>query len=211
MKNKLICWGNAFNSKSISGVLINVDLIAYVYIYLPILLFVVTWARWCFSIPVCVMVIYAVQSQVRDGSLRIRICRNNLPLIALSVLLIIVWLIICGMGSFTAQTSDYAKHNYILDQLTNNKWPVYCEYKGNKGMLTYYLGAYLVPSLVGKYIHYTNASRIMTLIYAVPGVALLFVYVYKSMKIASKKLFLLLILSFVFFDTFAYPLKDLFR
>ena len=192
------------------GIRLNVDLIAYLYLYAPILIFVLVWIKAVFAVPLIAVLTIALYLQLKDGSLMFTIRKNDVAIMTLVVALVVLWLVMSGMGNFTYQTSDYDKHNYIIDQLTDNGWPVEIDYKCRTGMLTYYIGSYIIPSVAGKMFASHTVSRITSLLYAVPGTVLMFVYLYKYLKLNSRKMLLLLILCFVFFDTFINPVKDLF-
>lgn len=62
----------------------------------------------------------------------------------------------------------------ILFDLVNRSWPVYYMNEGEHSMLTYYLGQYMVPALIGKVCHSYKVAEIITLLWAETGLLLIY-------------------------------------
>lgn len=72
------------------------------------------------------------------------------PSFAVVISAIAIVCIVIGYGGIFPQSGDWYKHNAVLHDLINKSWPVYYT-EAEDSMLTYYLGQYLVPALVGKF------------------------------------------------------------
>ncbi len=70
------------------------------------------------------------------------------------------------------QAGDWAKHNAILYDLVNRRWPVLYTNVKEHSMLTYYIGQYMVAALVGKVTHSTRIAEIVLYIWNMIGLVL---------------------------------------
>ncbi len=124
------------------------------YAYIPIVLFLWGFTRWYFALPTTAILGYGAYKFLSDIFEEDK--EKALPtlmvspwVIGFSVVLLLFVCIVCGIGGFFPQAGDWYKHNAVLNDLINLSWPVYYDEYG-KCMLTYYLGQYLVPALIGK-------------------------------------------------------------
>lgn len=58
------------------------------------------------------------------------------------------WTYLSGIGGFFAQSLDFNNRNAILHDLLDHPWPVY--FPETDSALTYYLGYWILPALLGK-------------------------------------------------------------
>lgn len=121
---------------------------ALLYLYLPILLFILGWTKIWIGIPVAAVsavgIYYAIQK------LNIAESRENFwkkGELVVFFLLFFAVCVFCGGGDLFPQDYDWSKHHAILRDLVNYRWPVVYD---EDAMLTYYLGQYIVPAFVGK-------------------------------------------------------------
>ncbi len=126
-------------------------LAAFIYLYLPALIFVLTWMKWFIAVPAVAVAVYPLAvlllSEKREPRKRSPLF---ISLIILSFVLCLLWCASSGIGGFTLQSGDFPKHNIILKDLIFKDWPVKYSMRGEEGFLSYYIGAYIVPALFGK-------------------------------------------------------------
>ncbi|MBQ8095002.1 MAG: hypothetical protein IJ242_15730 [Clostridia bacterium] len=63
-----------------------------------------------------------------------------------------LWTALSGIGGFFYQNDDFYGRNAIFHDLLNYHWPVH--FPGTEYALTYYIGYWMVPSLLGKITSY---------------------------------------------------------
>lgn len=89
----------------------------------------------------------------------------------ISLVLIVVWCCLSGLGGYVLQPGDWYKHNLILNDLINMSWPVRYECGDERGVLCYYIAEYLIPAAIGKVWGF-DAAAITLLIWVVIGLFL---------------------------------------
>lgn len=140
-----------------------------VYLGLPVLLFVAGWLRPILAIPLALATLAAMIGAIRQWPAQGGRPISQRHLIALAVAgLALAWL--SGAGGFGYQTTDWWKHNAVLRDLTTQPWPVRYDADVDFG-LTYYLGYYLPPAMVGKLFGWW-AANVANLIWTAVGVTL---------------------------------------
>lgn len=87
-----------------------------------------------------------------------------------------------GYGRFVDQAGDWNKHNAVLADLVNKPWPVYYSNGDEHSMLTYYIGQYIVPGLVGKIFHSFRCAEIVLYVWNEIGLFLVFLYIISFIK-----------------------------
>lgn len=125
---------------------------AYVYLYVPIFIFLLTWAKPWISYSLCLgILIYAVWKcrTWKWKEWKIPDKKAVLSYLLLAVLLL-GWCVVSGQGAYVKQAGDWDKHHAVLQDLMQRRWPVTYTYHGMEGTLTYYIAGYLLPSLLGK-------------------------------------------------------------
>ncbi len=136
---------------------INKDTLLYLtllYIYLPIVIFLLTWLKLIIAVPVLIfslialyrltMDVYHVNEQKKQEDIGIHII---FALLLLALIFVFGYYI--GWSGGAPQAGDWNKHNAILRDLIEYEWPVYYS-QGETAMLTYYIAQYLVPAFIGK-------------------------------------------------------------
>lgn len=165
-------------------------LCAIAYIYISIFVFLIGWMKYIISIPTSIILLIAIYQYYKKSKKNLE---NVQPIyISMKVFLPLCFMIILlgwilGWTGFANQTLDYPKHNAILSDLTNKAWPVYYENNGETSMLTYYLGQYIVPSLIGKLFSSVNVAMLANGIWAMLGLLLAVLGIFKVTKADNSK------------------------
>lgn len=167
------------------------------YIYIPIIIFVSGFAKLYWAIPTLIIIGISLALLLKDIIAKEKEKEPHVRINVLTLILVIgIMITLCvllGWGGFYPQAGDWYKHNAVLRDLSFNSWPVYYELK-DRCMLTYYLGQYLLPALVGKLAQSFEVANMCMMIWGIIG--LLFVY--------------LLLIRIVRADTFGKQLVTLF-
>ena len=165
-------------------------LCAIVYIYISIFVFLIGWMKYIISIPTSIILLIAIYQYYKKFKKNLEdvqpiyiSMKVFLPLCFMVILL--GWIL--GWTGFANQALDYPKHNAILSDLTNKPWPVYYENNGETSMLTYYLGQYIVPSLIGKLFSSVNVAMLANGIWAMLGLLLAVLGIFKVTKADNSK------------------------
>ncbi len=129
----------------------GLKLAAFAYLYIPVIIFFVTWLKWYLALPACVAAVYSLTGLFSHDDHEEK-KRGVLfrALVALVFVLCLFWCGLSGIGGFVLQSGDFPKHNIILKDLINCEWPVRYRMRGREGVLSYYIGGYIVPALFGK-------------------------------------------------------------
>ena len=177
-------------------------LLTIAYIYVPVFIFLLGYIKWYFAIPTIVIIFYflfkmyyAYQKENKN-LYRVPI---TIGMILLLCLFIAIFCILLGIGGWYQQAGDWYKHNAILRDLSERNWPVYYMEKEHC-MLTYYIGQYLVPSLVGKVTHSYRSAEIAMCVWGIIGIYLVFFNLLRIVQADSWKKQLITFLIFIFFS-----------
>ena len=120
--------------------------IAYIYLALPVIIFMLTWIRPAGGIPAALLVGFALFLATRK--------KDDFPFIItrrtifIAVGLAFLWCFFAGQGGFWYQSDDHWARNAIYRDLVYHSWPVVFE--KYDVLLNYYIGYWLVPALIGK-------------------------------------------------------------
>lgn len=171
---------------------------ALIYLYSPICLFFLTWTRPLIAVPaiaVSLFTIYRLFNRfvAEDTEWDVQITPGMLLFLILFLFAVAV---ICGWGDFMSQSTDWVKHNALLQDLTYQRWPVFYQDAVTPSMLTYYIGQYLVPAAVGKLFCSTRVSEIMFMFWGVVGLLIISLNLFSGLnaKSFSHQLVILLLL-----------------
>ncbi|MCR5798785.1 MAG: FAD:protein FMN transferase [Lachnospiraceae bacterium] len=127
-------------------------LITFIYIYLPVCIFMIGHTKiavWIITLSFCAFFMKKMYEDYTGELENTEPVKIGPWMMALSALILIVICILIGFGGIFQQAGDWHKHNAVLRDLVNRSWPVYYE-RYEKSMLTYYLGQYMLPALIGK-------------------------------------------------------------
>lgn len=131
-------------------------IVAYIYIFLPVFLFLVLWLKLYIGIPLGLLLIWFVYRALKSARPVLSINRNRktMMIIAAAALIALVWVLLAGTGEVLAQYDDNSVRNGLLRLLIDDPWPVTrsMTYHGviQQRGLVYYLGFILPAALFGK-------------------------------------------------------------
>lgn len=181
----------------------NLNKFTYIYLALPLGLFLVTWLDYLWASIFSLSFIFAYYKCVACTNNSI-IVDNKKTYMFLSIALI--WCFLSGIGYFYYQSFDYHFRNAVFRDLINYEWPVFYD-KANTPMV-YYMGFWLIPALISKLFSLViNDEDILFLIgngflylYAVIGVVLVFAQLSIATKAENNKKILAAVFLFIFFS-----------
>ncbi len=124
----------------------KLKLISYLYLIIPVIIFIMGWIKIVFSIPItiCLLVILKLLYNKSKENTEIINSKYILPILLFVVLICIT----AGHGGVFYQSPDWDARNAIFRDLIKLDWPVY--YEQSNSALTYYIGQWMVPSIIGK-------------------------------------------------------------
>ncbi|MBQ7564352.1 MAG: hypothetical protein IJT16_10220 [Lachnospiraceae bacterium] len=213
-----------------------VELSAFLYLYLPLVIFLFGWTKLWIALPVFLVTLAAIEllfyfdrdvifiSEQREaGEPRTgdffglkRAVLLNLVCAAVTLALCVLWCVASGLGGFVSQTADWYKHNVLLKDLLEQKPPIVYSFSGRTGVLSYYIADYLpaalfaglLPKSLGEPL---DNAELFLLVWVAIGIFISILVLYRSFG-RGKGYFLPLIFFGVFlFGTFICPLAGLFR
>lgn len=154
----------------------TVVLLAYIYLALPMIIFLLGWCKLIIGIPLAGVVIRSLYLCFcrRGNYIEIdwRLSQADKWKIAAIVAIIFAWVVLSGVGGFVWQNSDHTSRNGTFNVLVNQNWPPTL---GDRG-LTYYMGTWLPAALIGK-ISGIEAGYTALFIWILLGICLLYALV----------------------------------
>ena len=183
-----------------------------VFCYIPVVLFMAGWCRWEIAVPSCLLLGYMLYSLFRRT---IRPMQKELltlrpaswiTICAVTVLLSVIF----GCGGVFAYFFDYEKHSAIVQDLSQRSWPVIYDDANSPSLLTYYVGSYLFPGLVGKVFSSRILAELMLGIVGWIGLVLLVLNVLFLVDAQTTKKQIWSMIIFLFFTGMILPLQLLF-
>ena len=193
------------NTKKTTSIL---ETIALGYLFIPIVIFMLSWLKIWISIPVVVFLLFVTSrilfdKRAAENDPGLKISPRFIVFSVICFVLILLLSYFLGAGGFTAQPFDSIKHNFILKDLIEQSWPVRYEMQGEKGVLCYYIAGYLVPALIGKLTSSFDAASACSAVWHAIGIFIAILVFYKSLGNKRKPAYLLLIfLVFMLFSPF---------
>ena len=181
----------------------NLKLISYLYLILPVIVFVIGWCKPIFSIPITIALLFVFKltyNQYKKQNENF-ISKNKTIIIFIFMILVCV---LAGHGGLFYQSSDWDCRNAIFRDLINFDWPVY--YEKSDSALVYYIGQWMVPAVIGKLFGFISPDvawvkgNIALLLWDAIGVTLAILWVIKILKIHKKRDIILAIIVFLFFS-----------
>ena len=183
----------------------KLTIVSYLYLIIPIIVFCIGWLKPIVSIPATITLTIIIVLKI------VEVKREKTEnFISKKALLIIFGLIIficitAGQGNLFYQSSDWHWRNAVYRDLINIKWPVY--YENSNAIMTYYIGFWMLPAVIGKITLLVFGERIAwiigniaLLIWCALGVLLSILWIIKSLKIKGRKKLLLTIIVFFGFS-----------
>lgn len=175
--------------------------IAYLYITLPFLIFIIGWTKWFIAVPVSIAIVYTLFRlfQKEDFLWQPNWDSNSIRLFFLIVIIIGIWVYFSGIGGFAFQNDDHRWRNEIFQMLVWYDWPLVKDVTINnlaetRGMI-YYIGFWLPSAIIGK-IFGMRAGYLFQMLWAILGLTLVYYYVCAYIK----KLSVYPLLAMIFFS-----------
>lgn len=134
-------------------------ILAYIYIVLPFVIFVIGWLKWYWSIPMAILVILCFIRACKEAPnlWKPKWDKDTIVKGLFIVGIISLWVYYSGIGMFVFQNTDHLYRNSIFNVLVDYNWPVInMEVISNQFPnasatgLIYYIGYWLPSALVGK-------------------------------------------------------------
>ena len=177
--------------------------LAYGYIVLPILIFFIGWCNPLVAVLGSIIILVSFYFTCKNApELWSPTSRKQWFFLISLVLVALVWVCWSGIGALVFQNPDHSCRNPIFELLVTKPWPVLAEFrKGffstveNPIVMTYYIGFWLPPALVGKVFNSVQIGYYAQIIWATFGVFLVFYYILASVK---KKNYLPIFLFLIF-------------
>jgi len=126
----------------------NIEIASLAYIIVPYLIFALGWLKLPFGIILSGLIIFSAFLYSKNlNNTEVFLKNKNLKYFLITILILLVWCLISGLGGFGLQNNpDWEKNNAIFHDLFLNSFPVsYKDYS-----LVYYLGFYLPIGLIMK-------------------------------------------------------------
>lgn len=144
--------------------------IAWVYVMLPLLLFLFFWLRPVYGVPLAGFLIYSVWHDLKAGGERVPgvfpTKGTEFPRVTMSggwalvlVAIIVAVCVLAGQGGFVPQADDWNWRNAVFRDLINHSWPV--RYRGGEQALVFYVGHWLPAAMVGKCVRAVSGNEIL--------------------------------------------------
>jgi hypothetical protein len=129
----------------------RIRLFGYGILLLSIIAFLLTWLKWYIGISASLLLLvgyYKIWKNMSCDESKILISKKTFFLICG---IMIIWTLLSGIGGAFPQKNDFHIRNAIIHDLINYPWPV--RYLDNyDSALTYYIGFWILPALLGKLI-----------------------------------------------------------
>lgn len=188
----------------------HLNLIYLLYLYLPILIFAVSWLNPIVGLPAAIISVYLIwrcSSWKKNGISSL--FKRHWPFLIVTLCIVISWALLSGLGGYFQQSYDWQKHNVLLNDFINRSWPVHYQFKGKYGVVSYYIGEYIIPGLIGKLGGF-NLAQISLLLWIVLGICLLILSLYHWIGEDKGWILILIVLGLIFFSPFIYPLSGIY-
>ena len=155
-------------------------ILAYAYIVLPIIIFLIGWCSWYISIPGTIILSLCFFRLIKNNTLPTSDLEWSRLVFFKSIFIIgiiTLWVYFSGVGAFVWQNGDHYCRNAIFEILIDYDWPVVSKITiGNEIQtrgLIYYIGFWLPAALFGK-LFGTTAGYCFTAVWAVLGISLFY-------------------------------------
>ena len=163
----------AFPSDDTTDEIPIVHRLSIIFLMLPVVIWLVGWFEWWFGVPLALLVAVGIWLVLKPGQAKINrrtllsALRSALRPTNVALLLIAFgWVMMTGAGGvFDVHNHHWDKHQALFLDLSRGNWPVYLptwtpdlsvylsgEVSRPGSLLRYYLGYYMVPGLMGKWL-----------------------------------------------------------
>jgi len=171
------------------------SILGYIYLVLPIFIFLLGFCNTFIAIVGTLVLLISLYFAIKSApKLWLPNNKKDWIYICLILLLVIAWIYYSGIGALSFQNSDHNCRNPIFELLVTQSWPVTTD--NGEYILTYYIGFWLLPAVIGKIFNSITVGYYAQVIWAVIGTFLTLYYVFSIFK---KKIFIPVII-FIFFS-----------
>ena len=153
-------------------------LISYLYIFIPVLLFVFMWLKPYIGIVLGLLIIAGIYYSFKNETplKKIEGIKERKPLLILGIGIIVLLILTSGIGASIKQYPDHLIRNTIFKVLIDKEWPVkLMTSNGHIRSMNYYIGFWLPAAFVGKFTSYKFALLFLQ-IWAIIGMLLIWYY-----------------------------------
>lgn len=167
------------NGKIVNRIL---DYILYLYLLLPIVIFIIGWLKIFYSIFLVIVIMFCMYRVLTKNknvfSFALSFSPQDIEKYIIAIIIIAFWVYLSGIGGLSFQTSDHTYRNAIYEMLVNQKWPVVGNYAlgGDEPVsvqMVYYVGFWMPASVFGKMFG-VSAGYYFQAIWAFIGIALVY-------------------------------------
>ncbi len=141
---------NRAEETSHTGIHRAVVLMAYIYLALPMIIFLLGWCRLLIGIPIAGICVWSLVLCYRGRENYIELAWRLSPAekwkIAVIAVVVFAWVALSGVGGYAWQNTDHATRNSMFRILVDYEWPPAAETRG----FVYYVGSWLPAALIGK-------------------------------------------------------------
>ena len=149
-----------------------VNIVIYIYMVLPTLIFVIGWLRWYWALGFSVLISFACLRGFMDSAQNnYWVIEENYKTFLKALLFIVGWVYLSGIGGWCYQNSDHEVRSAIFRALVEYDWPVISN-NGERGLI-YYIGFWLPAACVGK-VFGIEAGYATQFIWAVLGIFMVY-------------------------------------
>jgi len=124
--------------------------LAYIYLTLPILIFVIGWIKLPIAVISAILIIIALFCCIKNerNTYEEFWTKNDIVKFGIIFCIISLWVYLSGIGGLCYQNNDHYVRNRIFRVLVEYDWPTLSA-DGNR-LLIYYIGFWLPAAVVGK-------------------------------------------------------------
>lgn len=161
--------------------------IAYLYLVIPVIIFLIGWVKVWISIPMCLALCYSFKEALStDSNLYLpKWNRINIVKAILLCLIIVLWVYFSGIGNFVWQNADHSARNAFYEILVSNEWPVtkklFINDENQIRGIIYYIGYWLPAAVIGKIFGIT-AGYLFQYLWAVLGILIGVIFLNSFLK-----------------------------
>ncbi len=121
---------------------------AFSFLLLPVLIFLISFVKWMIAVPAAALLVWVFTRAIREETDPLQTIQIPKRRLLLFGAICCVWCFLGGQGGLFFQTGDWNERNAILRDLVTRPWPVY--YPETDTMLSYYIGHWMPPALIGR-------------------------------------------------------------
>ena len=180
--------------------------IVFIYISLPVLVFLAFYLRPIIAIPCSIVFFFALFSSFKKNQGEdIKEITVNLKLMCILFTAVLLWTFLGGLNGHWFQSSDWDCRNAIFRDLITHSWPVI--YEKSNSALSYYFGHWLPVAAFAKVIYWIFGESVawevgqnLLWIWTTIGLFLLLLLILLYCNANNKKQITIVVCVFVFFS-----------